>query len=260
MNNDIKNAAKNLNTIFNRHGFSVWFVGGCVRDLVIGKEPDDFDLTTDANPTEQIEIYKQENISYYTTGLQHGTLTVSVDGEMFEVTSMRTDISCDGRHAEVEYTRDLTIDLARRDFTFNAMAMDMDGNITDPFGGVADLENGVVRTVGDAEMRFVEDYLRIMRFYRFTARYGKTEPLEAVKAAIQTQKHGLSIIAVERIWDEIRKIMMGPNPAETMTSMMNDGIFKIFGFPEVDYMKINNLPDNNRSTYDPIFCFHHQRR
>ena len=154
-----------LEKMFADAGFELVFVGGCVRDALLGKEPKDVDLATSATPEEQISLYNQNGIRFIETGLQHGTVTAVLDGEPYEITTYRIDKETDGRHAKVDYTRDLVEDLSRRDLTFNAIAMRFDGTLVDPFDGMADLHNGRVRFVGNAQQRIEEDYLRILRFF-----------------------------------------------------------------------------------------------
>lgn len=207
---------KKLHTAFETEGFTLYFVGGMVRDLILGHSPKDVDLTTSASPDEQVEVYEKHGFSYHLTGLQHGTITVIVDGEPTEITSMRTENAHDGRHATVQYVKDLNVDLARRDLTFNAMALDFDGNLHDPFGGKADLLAGRVRFVGSAKDRMVEDYLRILRWVRFHGRFGKgAMDQEAFNAADQVG-HGLKSISRERIWSEVQKIICLPNGPDLM--------------------------------------------
>jgi len=161
-----------LRDAFRAQGFDLKLVGGCVRDLMLGLTPKDVDLHTDATPDECVLIYQAEGVRFEETGLSHGTISVIFDHVAYEITSLRTDTETDGRHAVVSYTRDWHTDLRRRDFRFNAMSMSFEGDILDPFGGQADLEAGVVRFVGDAETRIKEDYLRILRWFRFRGRFG----------------------------------------------------------------------------------------
>lgn len=223
-----------LRSHFVSKGFNLWFVGGCVRDTVLGHEPKDVDLCTDATPDEALEIYKAaKRVKYFPTGIKHGTVTVVLKPghplplETYEITSLRTETEHDGRHAIVAYTRDLNEDLSRRDLMINAMAQDFDGNIIDPFGGMSDLQNERVRMVGNAEERFVEDYLRILRFFRFHARFAGLRPLDAdAERAIAATKDRLVDISGERIWQEMKKILVGPHAANTIERMQNMGVLK----------------------------------
>lgn len=225
-------------------GYNLWFVGGCVRDSVLGEEPDDIDLCTDATPEEAIEVYKENNLRYFETGIKHGTITVvprvpsGKDLVPYEITSLRTESEHDGRHAVVAYTRDLIEDLSRRDLTINAMAQDFDGNIIDPFGGMSDLKNERVRMVGNAAERFKEDYLRILRFFRFHARFAGLRPLDldTVEAIVHT-KAGLNDISGERKWQEMRKIIVGPHSATTLRRMQKFGVLAAMHIKFLDCIK-----------------------
>lgn len=196
------------------NGYSGWCVGGCVRDTLLGKAPDDWDVTTPAAPDKLIELF---GASAVPTGLKHGTVTVRADGHHVEVTTCRIDgVYRDGRRPEhVSFTANLKEDLARRDFTVNAMALSLDGTVTDPFGGQQDLQDGILRCVGDPTARLQEDSLRIMRGLRFQAVLNLTaEP--ATAAALHHDRQKLSRIAVERIQTELRKLLNGINAADVL--------------------------------------------
>jgi tRNA nucleotidyltransferase (CCA-adding enzyme) len=201
-----------LRAAFVERGYDLRLVGGCVRDLLRGEQPKDIDLCTDADPDVQQAIYLALGLSYYLTGLKHGTITVKMFGEeTYEVTSLRTESNHDGRHADVQYTRDWLADLGRRDLTINAMALTMDGKLIDPFKGAADLKAGRVRFVGVAADRIQEDYLRILRWLRFHARYADSLALdEAASDAVREHGGGLRGISRERVWSEVAKIVSGP--------------------------------------------------
>ncbi len=220
--------------VLQANGHQSWFVGGCVRDSLIGMNPKDIDICTQANPDEQIETYTKNNMKYIETGLQHGTITVLIDDEPFEVTSLRTENNHDGRHADVSYTRDLNDDLLRRDLTINAMAMTVDGDIIDPFGGKDDLLNGNVKFVGDANSRITEDYLRILRYFRFYGRFGKSVDKESFNAIV-THKAGLNNISIERIWSEVSKIVSSKNASMVLSLMEKTGVLSVIDFPINDY-------------------------
>lgn len=226
------NQFQNLRAIFANAGFNIWLVGGACRDFLRGDDPKDMDFATDATPDEQVALYEKVGVRFIPTGLQHGTVTVLMNDEPFEITSLRIDAETDGRHATVEFTRDIVQDLARRDLTVNAMAQDFDGVVIDPFNGIDDLFAGRVRFVGDAEERMREDYLRILRFFRFHARIAGEGPLcdEAV-AAIRRTRGGLGQISVERIWMEMSKIITGPAATATVRRMRELALFEIIGMP-----------------------------
>lgn len=206
-----------LRKLFIAGGKDIRFCGGCVRDTLIDINPKDVDLHTDATPDEQVAIYQYHGIHYIETGLQHGTVTVVLNGETYEITSLRADVSTDGRHAVVEYHTDWERDLSRRDFTFNAMSVDFDGNLMDPFGGEKDLRAGIVKFVGDTETRIKEDYLRVLRWYRFRGRFEKNGNIDLeAKQWVSRLGKGLVNISRERVWMEISKIISGENAISLM--------------------------------------------
>lgn len=216
---------KTLRAAFQSRGFDIRLVGGAVRDIVAGVEPKDMDFCTDADPTEQLEIYNAFGYRYAETGLQHGTITVVIDHVGYEITSLRTESEHDGRHATVAYTRDWIEDLSRRDFTFNAMSMTFDGVLIDPFNGKADLQNEIVRFVGDADARVKEDYLRILRWFRFQARFGKKGNIDpAAWQAILDNYKGLKQISRERVWSELKKIVVNPRGSALFRVMHEIGM------------------------------------
>lgn len=233
MNNmRIPEGLRAIRHIYADAGYELWLVGGCVRDHIAGSPAKDIDLATSATPDEQIRLCNEAGLHWHATGLQHGTLTVLCGNEPYEITTFRTDVETDGRHAVVEYTRDLMIDLARRDLTINAIAMSFDGEIFDPFNGQDDIKEGRVRFVGEASDRIREDYLRIMRWFRFLGRYGSDLDRNTSDAiAVQANTEGLKRISVERIWSEMRRILAGPRPAGII-DMMNDlGVLEALDLP-----------------------------
>ena len=190
-------------------GRPVRFVGGCVRDGLLGL-PDsggELDLATPEPPERVMRLLEAAGLPAIPTGLAHGTVTTRVGGRQFEITTLRRDIACDGRHAEVAFTDDFRVDAARRDFTINAMSCDLEGRLYDYFDGRADLAAGRVRFVGAAAERIVEDHLRILRFFRFFARYGRPpadpEALRACRAAAPD----LQRLSGERLQTEMRKLL-----------------------------------------------------
>jgi tRNA nucleotidyltransferase/poly(A) polymerase len=207
-----ENATKVM-TILEDAGFEARIAGGAVRDFLLGKDPKDIDIATTARPGQTIQEFEALGYNVIPTGLQHGTVTVMVGREPFEITTLRIDKETNGRHAEVEFHTDWELDAARRDFTFNAMFMDKDGTVYDYFNGADDLKNCVVRFVGNARDRIEEDYLRILRYFRFLGRM-KTVNFDATFDAnmkvIQDTCHGLDKISGERIWAELHKILSQP--------------------------------------------------
>ena len=181
------------------------YVGGCVRKILNNEEIDDIDLAVNLNPTEVSEILKKNNIKFYSTGIEHGTITALIDKKKFEITSLREDIVTDGRHAKVRFSSDWNKDASRRDFTINAVYADINGNLFDPFDGKKDIENGKVNFIGDPEKRIKEDYLRILRYIRFFLSYSKHEHEEKIISAVRKNLDGISQISSERLLDEFRK-------------------------------------------------------
>ena len=223
---------KALRAQFVASGFDLRLVGGVVRDTIAGIPAKDIDLCTDASPEQQIEIYHQHGYRAIPTGLQHGTITVVLDGTPYEITSLRIDVKTDGRHAEVEFTNDWHADLARRDLTINAMSMTFDGEIYDPFGGQQDLQDRVVRFVGDAEQRIQEDYLRILRCIRFMGRFGDINRIDHITwSAMVKNASGLKTISRERVWAEVQKIAVHDSGPFLMGTMSTVGISDYIGLP-----------------------------
>jgi tRNA nucleotidyltransferase (CCA-adding enzyme) len=223
-----------LRNLFKQKGFDIRIVGGAVRDVAKNVIPKDVDLCTDAFPDEAIQIYKDNGIRFEPTGIDHGTITVVFGDEVYEITSLRFDTETDGRHAKVTFTRDWHEDLARRDLTINAMAIDFDGNIYDPFDGYNDLKNGIVKFVGDPEERIQEDYLRILRYFRFAGRYAAnirdTESFDAIKK----HAHGLKNISRERVWQEVKKIMSASSYFIVYQDMATAGVLEYSDLPPLD--------------------------
>ena len=204
-------AAELLDTL-HRAGYAAYVVGGCVRDSLLGLTPHDWDLCTSALPQQGMELFGEEKC--IPTGLQHGTVTVKQGGGLYEITTFRTEGAyTDGRHPdEVHFVPDVREDLARRDFTINAMAYNAKEGLVDPFGGQADLQSGILRAVGVPHQRFTEDALRILRLYRFAARFGFSIDPPTAQAAQELCAH-LDCVSVERIEEELAKLLSAPAPA-----------------------------------------------
>ncbi len=192
-------------------GYAAYAVGGCVRDSLLGRTAHDWDLCTSALPQQVMELFGTEQC--IPTGLQHGTVTIKYGGQLYETTTFRTEGSyTDGRHPdEVQFVPDVREDLARRDFTINAMAYNAAEGLVDPFGGQKDLQNGLLRAVGEPQQRFTEDALRILRLYRFAARFGFALDVATARAARQLAPH-LDCISAERIQEELAKLLAAPQP------------------------------------------------
>ncbi len=232
---------KQVNTILHilhTAGYEAYAVGGCVRDSLLGKEPDDWDITTSARPFQVKELFRHT----VDTGIRHGTVTVLFQGEGFEVTTYRIDgVYEDARHpSEVTFTADLKEDLRRRDFTINAMAYNETEGLVDAFGGIQDLKEGVIRCVGDAEERFGEDALRMMRAVRFSAQLGFT--IEArTQEAVRRLAPNLRQVSAERIRTELVKLLLSPHPDMLRVAWENGITAQIL--PEFD--RAMKMPQNH---------------
>ena len=185
----------------------VKFVGGCVRKALYGEIIDDIDLATTLEPNEAKERLRKNNIKVIDTGIEHGTITAIVNKKSFEITTLRKDISTDGRHAKVEYTKDWNEDAKRRDLTINSIYASIDGQIFDPHNGIEDLYNGKIKFIGLPEERIQEDYLRILRYFRFFVQYSKADHENNIIKYIKKNINGLTLISKERIFDEIKKTL-----------------------------------------------------
>jgi poly(A) polymerase len=199
-------------------------VGGCVRDDLAGLPVHDLDMAAPFAPEVIAERLAAAGFRVFETGLKHGTVTALLGRDAIEVTSLRRDVTTDGRHAEVEWTTDWAEDSARRDFTINAMSMGADGVLHDPFGGQADLGARRVRFVGEADQRLREDYLRALRFFRFQARYGGELPDAEAVRAIRAAVPGLARLSAERVWSELKRLMAAPDPRAALRLMAETGV------------------------------------
>ena len=184
------------------------YVGGCVRKILNNEKFDDIDLATNLKPDEVKECLENNNIDFFETGIDHGTITARIDEKNFEITSLRKDVSTDGRRAVVEFTNEWTEDALRRDFTINSIYADKEGNLFDPNDGVKDLENGKIEFIGDPEKRVKEDNLRILRYVRFFLNYSKQEHKLNVKKIIKKNISGIVKLSKERLIDELKKLVM----------------------------------------------------
>ena len=208
-------------------GHQAWFVGGCVRNALLGEEAADLDITTDARPERVVELVEAAGLRAVPTGIEHGTVTVVVEGKGFEVTTFRRDVETDGRRAVVAFSDSMEEDAARRDFTMNALYCGIDGVVVDPVGeGLADLAARRVRFIGGDEERIREDHLRILRFFRFYAWYGDPEAgIDAEGlAACAALAEGVEGLSRERIGHEVMKLLAAPDPAPAVASMAASGV------------------------------------
>lgn len=204
-------------------GFRAWLVGGAVRNALLGRPAGDLDLATNAPPDTVMRLAHSAGLKPVPTGIDHGTVTVIADGRGFEVTTLRRDMKTDGRRAVVAFSDDLAQDAHRRDFTMNALYADRNGTVIDLVGGLDDLHARRLRFVGDPAQRIAEDYLRILRFFRFHAWYGRDADPAAV-AACAALRDGLDGISRERIGQELRKLLMAPDPVSAVRLMGDSGV------------------------------------
>lgn len=215
-----------LCAVLEQAGHRALFVGGCVRNDLLGVPVADIDLATDATPKTVSDIAETAGFKVVPTGIEHGTVTVIVEGRPHEVTTFRRDVETDGRRAVVAFSTRIEEDAARRDFTMNALYADRQGRVIDPLGGLPDLQARRVRFVGDAETRIREDYLRILRFFRFHAAYGDPEgglDPEGL-AACAALAAGLETISKERITAELKKLLAARDPAPSVAAMARSGV------------------------------------
>ena len=217
------------------------FVGGCVRKLINDEIVDDIDLSTNLKPDNVIEILKKNNINFYETGIDHGTITAVINKKSFEITSLRKDVKTYGRHAEVEYTKSWQEDASRRDFTINAIYSDIDGNLFDPFNGKKDLNDGLIKFIGDPATRIKEDYLRILRYLRFFLDYSRNQHDKNTVKIIKQNLSGLKQVSKDRQLQELKKIIF----IERFNKINSDKISKelfLLIFPELKHVnRINKL-------------------
>jgi poly(A) polymerase len=213
-----------LLSTLNRDGEEARIVGGAVRNALLGEPVADIDVATTCLPDETMRRARAAGFKVVPTGVEHGTVTVVIDGVPFEVTTLRRDVETDGRHAVVAFGRDFREDALRRDFTINALGLDAAGGLHDYADGLADLSVRKMRFIGVAGERIAEDYLRILRFFRFHARYGVGEPDRAALDACIAGRSGLEGLSRERVWAELRKLLAAPRAAETLQTMAGAGL------------------------------------
>jgi poly(A) polymerase len=218
-------------------GVAARFVGGCVRNAVLEREIDDIDMAVSAPPETVMRALTAAKIKNIPTGLKHGTVTAIVEGRPYELTTLRRDVETDGRHAVVAFTDDWQEDAARRDFTFNALYADPDGTLYDPFDGRADLRDHKVRFIGDADRRIVEDRLRVMRFFRFHAWYGRPPIDGAALQACVRHAGALGSLSAERVAKELLRLLAAPDPADAIEAMSEAGALDHW-LPEYDGTKL----------------------
>ena len=203
---------------------SIFVVGGSIRDALLNREITDIDFATSLKPKTITEILNKENIKFIDVGIDHGTVTAIINNRKFEITTFRNDIFTDGRHAQVSFSNSLEEDALRRDFTINAMYLDKGGNLIDPKDGKTDLENRVVRFIGNPDERIKEDYLRILRYFRFLALFGDISPDAEVMKTIKANLDKLSVVSKERQWNELKSILSLNAPNNAISAMSEIGL------------------------------------
>jgi poly(A) polymerase len=228
-------------------------VGGAVRDLALGIEPGDFDLATTIRPGEVLRRAAAAGFKVAPVGLAHGTVTLIMGGETIETTTLREDVETDGRRAKVAFGRDFVADARRRDFTINALSLDADGRIHDPLGGLADLAQGRVRFIGDADARIREDYLRILRFFRFSARFGEGALDRSGLEATVRNRSSLARLSRERVRAEALKLLVAPYAGAVVRAMGERGILgEILGFADPGRLERAVAAESSRSEPDGL--------
>ena len=250
---NIKDLTKNTpaHKIFNAiDSFSseseIRYVGGCIRKIINNEKVDDIDLATNLKPNQVCEVLKKNEINFFESGIDHGTITAVEDKYKFEITTLRKDIFTDGRHAKVEFSNDWKEDALRRDFTINSIYSDRDGNLFDPFNGKKDIENGIIKFIGDSDKRIKEDYLRILRYLRFFLNYSKQpHNLEIIKK-LKMNIGGISKLSKDRLLEELKKIIK----IDILEKLTKDKLslnLILTIFPELKNIKIfSNLNSSNK--------------
>ena len=223
------------------------YVGGCVRKIINNEKVDDIDLATNLLPEQVCEVLKKKEINYYESGIDHGTITALIDNYKFEITTLRKDVSTDGRHAKVEFTNNWKDDASRRDFTINAIYSDAEGNLFDPYNGKKDLEEGYINFIGDVNKRIQEDYLRILRYIRFFLNYSKQPHNSEILRKLKINIGGVSKLSKERLLDELKKIFK----LGTLEKLINEKLsleLILIIFPELkNYNLFNKLNSEKRN-------------
>jgi poly(A) polymerase len=214
---------KTLLAALARGGIAARFVGGCVRNWVLGRPVDDIDIAVDKPPETVMRVLEAADLKVVPTGLKHGTVTAIVKGRPFELTTLRRDVETDGRRAVVAFTDDWLEDARRRDFTINAMYADPDGTIWDPFDGRADLLAGRVRFIGDPDQRIAEDHLRVLRFFRFYAWFGQPPMDGPAFEACRRNAGTLGALSAERVAKELLRLLAAPAPADAVEALAEAG-------------------------------------
>ena len=234
----------------------VRYVGGCIRKIIKKEQVDDIDLATNLIPSEVCDALKKNNINFYETGIDHGTITAIIGDQKYEITSLRKDVTTDGRHAKVQYSLDWKEDSNRRDFSINAIYSDKDGNLFDPHNGKKDLENGSVKFIGNADERIQEDYLRILRYLRFFLNYSLNKHEPEIYKTIKRNIGGISKLSSERLIDELKKLTKSSGFIRLFKDKESLELIEII-FPQLKNLqilkKINSYAQKNLSKVDFTF-------
>ena len=234
----------------------VRYVGGCVRKVIKKEVVDDIDLATNLKPNEVCDALKKKDINFYETGIEHGTITAIIDEYKYEITSLRKDVTTDGRHANVEFSLDWKEDSARRDFSINSIYSDKEGNLFDPYNGKKDLENGIINFIGNAEERIKEDYLRILRYIRFFLNYSNQSHNPEIIKIIKRNIKGVSKLSSERLIDELKKLTKSNAFIKIFKDETGLELLEII-FPQLKNLqnlkKLNSYALKNLSKIDFIF-------
>ena len=218
------------------------YVGGCVRKIIQNEKVDDIDLATNLNPQQVCEALTNNSISFYETGIQHGTVTAVIDDFKFEITSLREDVKTYGRHAEVKFSNDWKKDALRRDFTINSIYADFEGHLFDPFNGKDDLKKGLVKFIGNPEQRIQEDYLRILRYLRFFLSYSNYKHDPSILRVIKKNLGGISNLSKERLLDELKKYIKSKVLTKLSKDKFSVELFEAI-FPQIKNIKIFSNPN-----------------
>ena len=189
----------------------VRYVGGCIRKILNNEKVDDIDMATNLEPNIVCDVLNSNKINFYKTGIDHGTITAVIDEHKFEITSLREDVSTDGRHANVKFSKSWKKDASRRDFTINSIYSDVKGNLFDPYNGKDDLKKGFVNFIGDPDKRIKEDYLRILRYLRFFLSYSKKSHDKDLIRKLKLNLNGVSKLSKDRLLDELKKLLRAEN-------------------------------------------------
>ena len=240
INTEVKKIFEAINSYSNES--ELRYVGGCIRKIINKEDVDDIDLATNLNPNEVSEALKKNDINFYETGIEHGTITAIINNQKFEITSLRKDIITDGRHAKVEFSKDWKEDASRRDFSINSIYSDKDGNLFDPYDGRKDILAGKIEFIGDAEKRIKEDYLRIVRYIRFFLKYSKNKHDPKTLKKIKINLDGIRSLSSERLLDELKKIIKNNGLKEISKDKESLELLRLI-FPQI--LKLNSFEKLN---------------